>query len=103
MVDDATIDIDFDDANNFKLLTTSLVGNSPRELQTPSNITAGQSGCIVITQDGSGSRALTYTSAWHFEGGTDPVLSTAVDAVDTLAYYCPTDAIVQAVLLKDLK
>jgi len=102
LTDASTIAIDFDDACNFKLLTTSGIGAS-RALGTPSNITAGQSGCIVITQDGSGSRALTYTSAWHFEGGTDPTLSTAADAVDTLAYYCPTASVVQAVLLKDLK
>ena len=74
-----------------------------RVLGTPSNLTAGQSGCIVITQDDTDPVTMSYTSAWHFEGGTDPELSTAADAVDTLAYYCPTDAIVQAVLLKDMK
>lgn len=101
LVDASTVAIDFDDANNFKLLTTSGIG-ATRELGTPSNITAGQSGCIVITSDAA-SRLLTYTSAWHFEGGTDPVLTADSGGVDTLAYYCPTDAIVQAVLLKDLK
>jgi hypothetical protein len=101
LTDASTIAIDFDDANNFSLLTTSSIGAS-RVLGTPSNITAGQSGCIVITSDAA-SRALTYTSAWHFEGGTDPALTTDSGGVDTLVYYCPTAFVVQAVLLKDLK
>jgi len=100
LTDASTVALDFDDANNFSLLTTSGIGAS-RALGTPSNITAGQSGCIVITSDAA-MRDLTYTSAWHFEGGTDPSLTQTSGGVDTLAYYCPTDAIVQAVLLKNM-
>jgi len=99
-----TIAVDFDDADNFSLTIDSDSGFvTTRILGNPSNLTAGQSGCIVITQDASEVGDLTYASNWHFEGGTAPELTQTVGAADTLVYYCPTAAIVQAVLLKDIK
>jgi hypothetical protein len=55
-------------------------------LSNPTNTKNGQTGAIVITQDGTGSRTLAYGSNWKFAGGTDPTLSTAASAVDVLFY-----------------
>jgi len=82
LTDAATITPDFSAANNFSVT----LGGS-RTLANPSNIAAGQAGQIVITQDGTGSRTLTYGSVWKFPAGITPVLSTAAGAVDILSYY----------------
>jgi len=82
LTDGATITPDFADSNNFSV---TLGGN--RTLANPSNITAGQSGVIVVTQDGTGSRTLAYGSYWKFAGGTAPTLTTTASAVDVIAYY----------------
>jgi hypothetical protein len=98
--DGANIATDLALSNNFKV---TLAGN--RVLDNPSNLVAGQSGVIVITQDGTGSRTLDFSASyWHFEGGTEPTLTTgAGGAVDTLVYYVASATSIQAVLLKDLK
>jgi len=79
--DGATITPDMDDSNNF-----SVTLGGDRTLANPSNLTAGQSGCIFITQDGTGTRTLGYGTYWDFAGGTDPVLTTTAAAVDVLSY-----------------
>jgi hypothetical protein len=71
------------DGNNGFNFTLTLAHNAT--LANPSNFKSGQSGIIVITQDGTGSRTLAYGSNWKFPGGA-PVLSTAAGAVDLLAY-----------------
>lgn len=55
-------------------------------LSAPSNGKPGQTGVIVLTQDGTGTQTLAYNAAWKFAGGTDPTLSTAAGAVDLLFY-----------------
>lgn len=55
-------------------------------LSAPSNGKPGQTGVIVLTQDGTGTQTLAYNAAWKFAGGTDPVLSTAAASVDLLFY-----------------
>jgi hypothetical protein len=69
-------------------------------LDNPTNTKPGQSGCIVITQDGTGSRTLAYGTAWKFAGGTDPVLSTAASSVDVLFYQVQTSSVIFASLNK---
>jgi hypothetical protein len=81
LTDGATITPDLADSNNFSV---TLGGN--RTLANPSNIVAGQSGSIFITQDGTGSRTLAYGSYYDFAGGTAPTLSTAANAVDRIDY-----------------
>lgn len=81
LTDGATITPDFALANNFSV---TLGGN--RTLANPTNLTAGQSGAIFITQDGTGSRTLAYGSFWDFSGGTAPTLTTTANAVDLLVY-----------------
>lgn len=79
--DGATITPDFANSNNFSV---TLGGN--RTLANPTNLVAGQSGCIWITQDGTGSRTLAYGSQWDFAGGIAPTLSISANAVDCLVY-----------------
>ena len=82
--------------NNF--FSVTLGGN--RTLDNPTNIVAGQSGSIFITQDGTGSRTLAYGSFWDFAGGTAPTLSTAANAVDRLDYVVRTTGSIHAQLTK---
>ena len=97
LTDGATITPDFALANNFSV---TLGGN--RTLANPSNLTAGQSGCIWITQDGTGSRTLAYGSQWDFTGGTAPTLSTAAAAVDCLVYAVQSSTKITATLITNL-
>jgi hypothetical protein len=95
-----TITLDFATANNFSL---TLNANATNTLANPTNLTAGQSGCIYISQDGSGSKTLAYASNWDFAGGTVPTLSTAASAVDVLVYAVRTTGSIAAQLIKDVK
>ena len=97
LTDGATITADFAVANNFSVT----LGGS-RTLANPSNQTAGQSGCIWITQDGTGSRTLAYGSQWDFTGGTAPTLSTAAAAVDCLVYAVQSSTKITATLITNL-
>jgi hypothetical protein len=97
LTDGATITPDFSLSNNWSL---SIGGN--RTLANPTNLTAGQSGCIYITQT-TGSHTLAYGSNWDFAGGSVPVLSTAASAVDVLIYAVRTTGSIAAQLIKDVK
>ena len=77
----STITLDFRTANNF---STTLTGNVT--FANPSNISAGQSGVLVVTQDGTGSRTAAFGSYWDFSDGTAPTLSTGANAVDVIAW-----------------
>ena len=97
LTDGATITPDFALANNFSV---TLGGN--RTLANPTNLTAGQSGCIWITQDGTGSRTLAYGSQWDFTGGTAPTLTTTASAVDCLVYAVQSSTKITATLVTNL-
>jgi hypothetical protein len=98
LTDGATITPDFAAGNNFSV---TLGGN--RTLANPTNQTAGQSGVIVVTQDGTGGRTLAFGSNWKFPGGTAPTLTTAANAVDVIAYYCESSSRITARLVGDVK
>lgn len=98
LTDGATITPDFAAANNFSV---TLAGN--RTLANPSNLTAGQSGSIVITQDATGSRTLAYGTYWKFPSGTAPTLTTTASAVDVLVYYVESATRITARLIGDVK
>jgi hypothetical protein len=97
LTDGATITANFALANNFSV---TLGGN--RTLANPSNLTAGQSGCIWITQDGTGSRTLAYGSQWDFSGGTAPTLTTAANARDCIVYAVQSSTQITATLIPNL-
>lgn len=94
LTDGSAIGIDFSDGNNFKV---TLAGN--RTLSNPTNVVAGQSGFIAVTQDGTGGRTLAYSANYQFVGGTPPILSTAASSVDILAWYAhtTTDIVIEAI------
>ncbi len=73
-------------------------------LANPTNMTnaAGQSGAIVIVQDGTGSRLLSAVGTfWKFSGGTLPTLSTGIGAVDTITYYVRSSTFIVADVILD--
>lgn len=82
--------------NNF--FSVTLAGN--RTLNNPTNIVAGQSGSIFITQDATGSRTLAFGTYWDFAGGTVSTLSTAANSVDRLDYLVRTTTSIHCVLTK---
>jgi hypothetical protein len=98
LTDGATITADLATANNFSV---TLGGN--RTLANPSNQTAGQSGIIVITQDGTGGRTLAYGSNWKFPSGNAPTLTTTASAVDVLSYYVESASRITARLVNDVR
>jgi len=89
--------VDFSLSNNYSL---TLAENSA--LTNPSNEVAGQCGSILIIQDGTGSRTLSYGTHYFFAGGTAPTLSTAANSVDRLDYFIQAADKVHCVLTKAL-
>ena len=98
LTDGATIAVNFNTAQNFII---QLAGN--RTLENPTNCVAGQTGSIVIVQDGTGGRTLSYGTSWNFIGGTAPTLSTGISAVDRIDYIVYTSTAVQAIASLDIK
>ena len=98
LTDGTSIAVDFNTAQNF---IVQLAGN--RTLESPTNCVAGQTGSIIIVQDGTGGRTLAYGANWKFAGGTAPTLSTGVSAVDRLDYIVYTSLAVQAIATLDIK
>ncbi len=93
----ATMTPNLNDSNNFSV---TLTGTG--RIANPTNQTAGQSGSIFITQDGTGSRTLSWgtsggTSAWYWAGGTAPTLSTAANAKDRVDYVVAANGVIHAV------
>jgi len=97
LTDASTIAVDMSVGNNFSV---TLGGN--RTLGNPTNLTAGQSGVIFITQDGTGSRTLAYSSYWDFPSQTAPTLTTTANAVDVLIYTVRSSTSIAAQLLTNI-
>lgn len=97
LTDGATITPDFSLSNNYSV---TIAGN--RTLANPTNVTAGQTGVILITQDASGSRTMSYGNAYKFAGGTAPTLTTTSGRTDVLVYFCESSTRISAALIKDL-
>lgn len=89
-----------DNAGNGKLGSDN---SGAYTLANPSNVTAGQSGSIFVTQDTTGGRTLGVGTQWHFAGGTAPTLSTAGDAVDRIDYVVLSSTVIHAVATLDIK
>jgi hypothetical protein len=81
LTDATTITANLAQTNNF---VVTLGGN--RTLANATNITAGQSGFIVVRQDGTGSRTLSFGTGWRFPSATAPTLTTTASAVDLIVY-----------------
>jgi hypothetical protein len=92
------IALNFATGNNFEFV---LGGNST--LNSPTNVSGGQTGVITIRQDDVGSRTLAYSGVWNFAAGTAPTLTTTASGVDILSFYCTSPTEVQAVVTADYK
>ena len=95
--DGANISVNLAANNHFSV---TLAGN--RTLDNPSNIVAGTSGSFFLTQDGTGSRTLSYGSQYDFAGGTAPTLTTTAAAVDRIDYIARTTTSLHCVFTGNL-
>ena len=81
LTDGATINWDVFDNPTCQV---TLGGN--RTLAAPTNMVDGGFYSILIIQDGTGSRTLTFNSVYKFNAGSAPTLSTAGGAKDLLIF-----------------
>ena len=98
LTDQAIITADFGASANFAV---TLAGN--RTFANPVNLVAGQSGSIFVTQDGTGSRTLSFGAKFHFVGGTAPTMTTTASAVDRVDYIVKSTDVIHAVVSLDVK
>jgi hypothetical protein len=82
--------LDFQTYQNFVLTFTGNV-----TLANPSTEAVGQSGFIIIIQDGTGSRTLGLGTDYETAGGSGLTISTAASAVDVVPYVVKADASIQ--------
>tara|TARA_Y100000310_G_C20396521_1_gene675358 strand:- start:94 stop:738 length:645 start_codon:yes stop_codon:yes gene_type:complete len=82
----STVTLLLNDANNFNL--SALTGNLTMANPPASTLagSVGQSGSVRFIQDGTGSRTVSFASAWKFPAGTAPTASTASGTVDRADY-----------------
>jgi hypothetical protein len=81
LTDGATVTWDVSTAPVCKL---TLGGN--RTLSAPTNGATGQFISIAVIQDATGSRTLTWNSAYEFTGDTAPTLTTTVSKADVFVF-----------------
>jgi hypothetical protein len=90
-----TTTLDFATANNFSL---TLPAGGTVSLGNPTNQTAGQSGVITITQNGTTAAVVTFGGNWKFQSGA-PSVSTTLSSVNVIAYYVESATRITAQLL----
>ncbi len=81
LTDGATIDWNL---STQQVAKVTLGGN--RTLNAPTNQQAGAFYSLAIIQDGTGSRTLTFNSAYKFTGATAPTLTTTASAKDIIIF-----------------
>jgi hypothetical protein len=99
VADAATITLDGTTGVNFYV---TIGGN--RILANPTNFNPGQFGVIHVTQDGTGTRTLTFGANWKF-GSTSiagNVLSVAAGATDAIHYYVRADGTITSFIVQNL-
>jgi len=101
-----TTTLDFATACHFVVGDTSadpVVLKENTTIAAPSNQAVGQAGSIFIKQDGTGSRTVSFATAFKFAGGSPPTLSTAAGAVDRIDYIVFASGDIHAVASLDVK
>tara|TARA_E500000318_G_scaffold50624_1_gene47401 strand:- start:609 stop:1241 length:633 start_codon:yes stop_codon:yes gene_type:complete len=93
-----TITLNFANSNIFNI---TLANNCT--LGSPSNMTVGQGGSIIVTQDGTGSRTLAFSDYWEFPSGTAPTLTTTASGQDRLDYIVVGSNAIHTVASLDLQ
>lgn len=82
LVDGASISWD---ASANQVTSVTLGGN--RTLAAPTNLVDGAVYLLMVIQDGTGGRTLSYNAVFKFTGGTAPTLTTTAAAKDILVFY----------------
>ena len=86
---------------NSNIFNITLANNCT--LGSPSNMTVGQGGSIIVTQDGTGSRTLAFSDYWEFPSGTAPTLTTTASGQDRLDYIVVGSNAIHTVASLDLQ
>lgn len=68
-------------------IATVTAGAGNTTMGAPSNLKKGTY-ILKVTQDGTGSRTITWNSVFKWTAGTPPVLSTAASAIDVISFFC---------------
>ncbi len=89
LTDAASIATDCDTGN---VHVVTLADN--RALANPTNMIAGSTYTWIIKQDSTGSRTLSYGTAFKFNQGTAPTLTTTADAIDILRGVAESSSVV---------
>jgi len=66
---------------------TSVTITDNRTMAAPTNLVDGAVYLLVIIQDGTGSRTMSWNAVFKFTGGTAPTLTTTASAKDILVFY----------------
>ena len=72
------------DASTEDVAKVTLAGN--RTLAAPTNTTTGQFISLLIIQDGTGSRTLTWNAVFEFASDTAPTLTTTANLGDVFVF-----------------
>ena len=94
----SSVTIDFSLSNHFSCTMGHNIA-----FQNPSTESVGQSGTIVLTQDGTGSRTASWGTQFLWAGGIAPTLSTAANAVDRIDYFVAAADKIHCVASLDMK
>lgn len=81
LTDATNISWNLDDAQN---ATVTLAGN--RTLDNPTNMKNGGQYTLIVKQDATGSRTLSFGSAYKWAAGTAPTLTTTANGIDILSF-----------------
>ena len=81
LTDGSTINWDMSTQSVCKV---TLAGN--RTIAAPSNSSTGQFASIIVIQDGTGSRTLTWNAVYEFASDTAPTLSTTANKADLFVF-----------------
>ena len=71
------------DWNNGNVYTTELT-NASTTFADPANIKPGATYIIILKQDGTGSRTVSWGTKYKFPGGTNPTLTTGANKADVI-------------------
>jgi len=89
------------DLNTSNVFADTLAGNRTLAAPTNTSTNIGATGHIFVIQDATGSRTLSYNTAYQFPDGTVPTLTSSAAAVDILFYAVRTTTKVDSILIKN--
>ena len=89
------------DLNTSNVFAVTLAGNRTLAAPTNTSTNIGATGHIFVIQDATGSRTLSYNTAYQFPDGTVPTLTSSAAAVDILFYAVRTTTKVDSILIKN--